>query len=68
MTRNLSVILQSIAIVGQFVVPTLPLNPDQTRMVHAIIAAAQAILALIAHSHNPDGTTCKVAYIPEANQ
>jgi hypothetical protein len=65
MKRIWNIIVQSTAIVGQTVVPALPLEPEFMRLAHSAIAAIQGIAAVVAHNSNPDGTSAKAAYIED---
>jgi hypothetical protein len=60
--RIWNIIVQSSAIVGQTVVPTLPVNEEVRSVIHASIAAVQGVAAVIAHNANPDGTSATTAY------
>ena len=68
MTRNQTIAMQGLAILGQTVIPTMPVSPEWKAFAHGLLAAAQGILAVLAHNHNPDGTTAKVAYMPERDR
>ena len=65
MTRNLSFSLQSLAVAGQIIIPTIPMSQEWIKVGHAVVAAIQAILAIAAHSSNPDGTPASVSYMPD---
>lgn len=60
--RIWNIIVQSSAIVGQTVVPTLPVSEEIRSVIHASIAAVQGVAAVVAHNANPDGTPAKIAY------
>lgn len=61
-TRVWTVVVQSVAIVGQTVVPDLPVAEETRALIHSIIAALQGVAAVVAHNFNPDGTPVQVAY------
>jgi hypothetical protein len=65
MKRIWNIIVQSTAIVGQTVVPALPIDPEFMRLAHSAIAAIQGVAAVVAHNSNPDGTPSRTSYRPE---
>ena len=63
MTRNVQLALQAIAVLGQFLLPAWPgIQPECLNFGHAVVGGLQAIVALIGHAYNPDGTPAGVAY------
>lgn len=66
MTRNLQIGLQAFATVAQFILPDIPgITPEWVKFGHSVIAAAQALSAIIGHYFNPDGTPARAAYVKE---
>lgn len=57
-------VVATAAQVWQITEPTI--SWEGAQQIGAGIAMAQAIMATVAHNYNPDGTTAKVAYTPEA--
>lgn len=63
MTWRTHVVLQALALAPQFLVDDLPVAKDWHPFLHSAGAFANAILGLLAHRHNPDGTPAEVAYV-----
>lgn len=65
MTRKFQLIAQCVAAFAQVVMPATPgITPEWLTFGHAIIGGLQAVLAVLGHSYNPDGTPAKAAYDP----
>ena len=63
MTRTWNIVIQLVALAGQVVNQFGSLIPPARRdAVAAGLAIAQGIVAVVAHSYNPDGTSAGVAY------
>jgi hypothetical protein len=58
-------ILQAVALVGQFLLPDIPgISPEWLKFGHSALAAVQGLSAFLGHSYNPDGTPARAAYDP----
>lgn len=64
MKRNIHIVGQLAAIFGQFLVPVF--IPQHAEKAHAVIGFIQAVMGVVAHAYNPDGTPAEVAYDPKS--
>lgn len=65
MTRKFQIAVQCVAAFAQIVMPTVPgITPEWQTFGHAVLSGLQAVVAILGHQYNPDGTTAKVAYDP----
>lgn len=60
MTRTANGVSQAIAVVGQLMMDPAQAyfgwSPELTRLLHAGLACGQALLGILAHSYNSDGS------------
>jgi hypothetical protein len=68
MTKNVSLILQIIAMAGQAAIPQFNLAPDIATSLHALLGALSVGHVVRAHRFNSDGTSQSVAYVPPVPQ
>ncbi len=65
MTRLFNFFAQLLGFGAQVVIPTFVTNPTSVGKFAAGIAIAQGVVAVIAHSYNPDGTKATLPYQPD---
>lgn len=65
MKINTNILLQSLLTLSQLIVQFGSLVPDEYKHFVAFITTLiQALIALISHHYNPDGTNAQLPYIP----
>lgn len=68
MTWRTHFLLQVLALAPQFLVDDLPIAKDWHPFMHSAGAFVNAILGLLAHYRNPDGTPAEVAYVRDKDK
>jgi len=63
MTKNWSVVLQTLAMIGQTVIPQLGLSSELATSLHAVLGALSVGHVVRAHRYNTDGTSETVVYV-----